>query len=492
MASSFTPTPLTEQVGTARTALGTAVHTAFDAVCGMRGAEDAVAFAIVAEEILRSAQALTVAAAAGLVEARAHEEYQLRSAAAVLNVVCRVGSSEAKRRVHLAGQITPRVTLHGEPLDAKLPDLAAAVRAGEVTAASAHRVAATDAKIATVVTEEARENLIGGLLEIARTEDDAFVNVCAKRSIEDAHPDGTEPTDAILRMRQGITFGIERDGLIPFSGCMTRLQYETVLSTIGTFTNPRLQQPNTGCDEAMTEGENTDTASDVSIDPGDGGDPILVNATGRTRPQLLLDGLVATCELASRTGRLPRNGGTRPTVIVTVPFDELREQLGTAETTFAGPVPAGRIRQLACDAGILPVVLGSDGQVLDAGAEKRLVEGPLRKVLTARDGGCALPHCDMPATWADAHHVIHWADGGPTTLENTVLLCRQHHTLVHHSAWKIVMRDDIPFFVPPWQIDPHQTPRRNHRHRRPRAEQRFRPRKPAPPPPSTDTGNRRT
>ncbi|NQX29027.1 HNH endonuclease [Microbacteriaceae bacterium VKM Ac-2854] len=109
----------------------------------------------------------------------------------------------------------------------------------------------------------------------------------------------------------------------------------------------------------------------------------------------------------------------------------------------------------------------------------------------ARDGGCAFPQCDLPATWADAHHVIHWADGGPTTLENTVLLCRQHHTLVHHSAWKIVMRDGIPYFVPPWQIDPHQTPRRNHRHRRPRAEQRFRPRKPAPPP-NTDTGNRRT
>ncbi|NQX28909.1 HNH endonuclease [Microbacteriaceae bacterium VKM Ac-2854] len=112
------------------------------------------------------------------------------------------------------------------------------------------------------------------------------------------------------------------------------------------------------------------------------------------------------------------------------------------------------------DANILPVVLGFDGQVLDAGAEKRLVEGPLRKILIARDGGCAFPQCDLPATWADAHHVIHWADGGPTTLENTVLLCRQHHTLVHHSAWKIVMRDGIPYFVPPWQIDPHQTPRR--------------------------------
>ncbi|NQX26290.1 DUF222 domain-containing protein [Microbacteriaceae bacterium VKM Ac-2854] len=410
MARSFTPTPLTEHVGTARDALGVAVDTAFRAVVGMRRAEDAVAFAVVAEEILRSAQALSIAAAAGLVEARAHEEYQLRNAAAVLNVLCRVSSSEAKRRVQLAGQVAPRVTLHGEPLAAKLPDLAAAVIAGEVTAASAHRVAVTDAKIATVVTEEARAALISGLLEVARTEDDSFVNICAKRTIENAHPDGSEPTDANLTMRQGITFGIERDGLIPFSGCMTRMQYKTVLSTIGTFTNPRLQQPVTGCDDTTDESDATDNPSSVSIDPGDIGDPILVNVTGRTRPQLLLDGLVASCELAARTGRLPRNGGVRPTVIVTVPFDELRERLGTADTTFAGPVPAGRIRQLACDAGILPVVLGSAGQVLDAGAEKRLVEGPLRKALIARDGGCAFPQCDLPAAWTDAHHVIHWAD----------------------------------------------------------------------------------
>lgn len=207
MALQFTPSTLAEQVGAARVALSDAVGTAFAAVPGTRRAEDAVAFAIVAEEILRSAQALTIAAAAGLVEARAHEEYQLRGAAAVLNVVCRVEKADAGRRVVLAGHVASRVTLHGEPLAAKLPALAAAVRAGEVTAASAHRVAVTDAKIAPVVTEEAQDALIGGLLEIARTEDDAFVRTCAKRTVEDAHPDGTEPTEAILTMRQGITFG---------------------------------------------------------------------------------------------------------------------------------------------------------------------------------------------------------------------------------------------------------------------------------------------
>ncbi|NQX29952.1 DUF222 domain-containing protein, partial [Microbacteriaceae bacterium VKM Ac-2854] len=181
---------------------------------------------------------------------------------------------------------------------------------------------------------------------------------------------------------------------------------------------------------------------------------------------------------ASRTGKLPRNGGVKPAVIVTVGLDDLRERVGDADTTFAGPVPAAQIRQIACDARIIPVVLGADGAILDQGQSVRLVKGDLRDALIARDGGCAFPTCDAPATWTDGHHIRHWADGGPTSLENTVLLCRAHHTLVHHSDWRIVLINGIPHFIPPWQIDPHQKPRRNRRHRLPKPARRSRIRRP--------------
>jgi len=101
---------------------------------------------------------------------------------------------------------------------------------------------------------------------------------------------------------------------------------------------------------------------------------------------------------------------------------------GCASTTAFGTVVgssaagtilnAGDIRRLACDADIIPVVLGSAGEVLDVGRAARLFTRGQRRALTHRDGGCTWPGCDAPASWARAHHVVHWADGGRSDLDN--------------------------------------------------------------------------
>ena len=101
-------------------------------------------------------------------------------------------------------------------------------------------------------------------------------------------------------------------------------------------------------------------------------------------------------------------------------------------STAAGTVlSAGDVRRLACDADIIPVVLGSAGEVLDVGRAARLFTRGQRRALTHRDGGCTWPGCDAPASWARAHHVVHWADGGRSDLDNAALLCQRHHTHVH-------------------------------------------------------------
>ncbi|WP_404386539.1 HNH endonuclease [Knoellia locipacati] len=89
------------------------------------------------------------------------------------------------------------------------------------------------------------------------------------------------------------------------------------------------------------------------------------------------------------------------------------------------------VRRLACDADVLPVVLGSEGEVLDLGRAVRLFSRGQRRALWTRDGGCTYPGCDMPAGWSRAHHVVHWVDGGRSDLENAALLCQRHHTFVH-------------------------------------------------------------
>ena len=99
-------------------------------------------------------------------------------------------------------------------------------------------------------------------------------------------------------------------------------------------------------------------------------------------------------------------------------------------------------RMFACDAQIIPVVLGSKGEILDMGRAKRLITPGLRDYLHARDKGCTYPGCSAPPSWCDGHHIIHWARGGPTDRDNLALLCRHHHTVVHRHEHTATVDDD--------------------------------------------------
>ncbi|WP_336705184.1 HNH endonuclease signature motif containing protein [Micrococcus terreus] len=113
---------------------------------------------------------------------------------------------------------------------------------------------------------------------------------------------------------------------------------------------------------------------------------------------------------------------------------------------FSGPIDPRVIRAWACDAKILPVVLGAQGQIVDAGPARRVFPAPLRRAIIARDRGCAAPGCGQPATYCQVHHVQHYEHGGPTTVENGVLLCEHHHQAVHHDQYRIHMSHGVPWF----------------------------------------------
>jgi hypothetical protein len=184
----------------------------------------------------------------------------------------------------------------------------------------------------------------------------------------------------------------------------------------------------------------------------------------RVPAQRRADALVDVCRLALRTGDLPDNGGEPPQLSVTIAFDPLTSRLRTAAVDNGDRISASSARRLACDARILPVVLGGDSQVLDVGRSRRVAHGALRRALVARDRGCAFPDCDRPPRWCDAHHLKPWSRGGPTDLDNLVLLCRHHHRVLHDPAggWRArLAADRLPEFIPPRWIDLEQRPRRN-------------------------------
>jgi hypothetical protein len=137
-----------------------------------------------------------------------------------------------------------------------------------------------------------------------------------------------------------------------------------------------------------------------------------------------------------------------------------------AELTWGGPVSTGTARRLACDAAVTAVVLDQHGVPLRVGRAERGVTAGIWTALVARDRGCAFPACTRPPEWCHAHHIKHWADGGPTDLENLVLLCGYHHRIVHHGGWDVrIAADGHPEFLPPAWIEPARTPRRNIRPR---------------------------
>jgi hypothetical protein len=223
----------------------------------------------------------------------------------------------------------------------------------------------------------------------------------------------------------------------------------------------------------------------------------------RTAGQRTADALVELARRANDHGGLPAGHGVRPHLAVIVSLDSLltrandRSGDGTdradrfaagrfgsgaagglgcgwtptalGELGWGGPLSAEAVRRIGCDAGISRVITGPASVPLDVGREQRTVTAGQWTALVARDRGCAFPGCTRPSEWCIAHHIVHWADGGRTDLENLVLLCGYHHRVVHHGGWQVITAvDGHPQFVaPPW-VDPDQRPRCN---TRPRYEQ---------------------
>lgn len=144
--------------------------------------------------------------------------------------------------------------------------------------------------------------------------------------------------------------------------------------------------------------------------------------------------------------RLPLHGGDATTVIVSIDLASLRSELGSASLLGAGSIPgdhgspddhitAHEARRLACNARIVPAVLGGRSEVLDLGRARRLFSAAQRKALLVRDRTCRAEHCDIPGTWAEAHHWVPWQAGGETDMGNAVLLCSHHHHRAHDPVF---------------------------------------------------------
>jgi len=172
----------------------------------------------------------------------------------------------------------------------------------------------------------------------------------------------------------------------------------------------------------------------AALDPLSAPNPCDANGGRDPRPadRRRADALIEICRRAAAAGGAAP-ATTKAQVVVFIDLERLTDAVRGSGVTLAGQVLSPEtIRRLACDASIIPMVLGSQGQPLDVGRTRRLVTPALLAALWVRDRACTFPSCGRPPLWCDAHHVRHWVDGGETKLPNLALLCAYHHTWVHH------------------------------------------------------------
>ena len=420
----------------------------------------------------------------------------------LLRVRLRISGAEARRRIKAAADLLPGQTLTGEDVPARQGQLGAVLGAGVTAGANAETVEALGigsesvgvirrilGRVAEVAPREVVESVEATMTTWAMTFDPEALGKIGARILNHIDPDGLEPTDARIRERQGVRIGATWKGLTHLDVWADALQLETLLTVFDTGTNPRPGrrgssvgstgdgQPSEG--QKLGEGHVRDGRPGESQGsephPTEGSSSSPAVSDGRTRSQVMLDVLVSACAAALRVGGLREVGGLPPQVMVTMAYRDLVDGLvgsregpprvehgliadltdptrlsSSAQLPHAGPIPARRVRHLACDADLIPIVLGTDNRILDLGRSHRLVTPALRRALIARDGGCLFPGCNIPATWTEAHHLVEWYAGGVTSLDNLVLLCSHHHHAVHTGVWRITGPANRATFTPVW------------------------------------------
>ena len=193
---------------------------------------------------------------------------------------------------------------------------------------------------------------------------------------------------------------------------------------------PRAQHPGAGRPEVEA------SAGRPGVEPGTGRPEVDESSIGE------LAGGEAGSDLPWGGPRLP------PTQIsVLIGLDALRGQTDEVGVTDAGTELASEtVRRLACDAEIIPICLGGPGGSADIGRARRTVPLRLRRLLIARDRHCKWPGCNAPPSRCDAHHIVHWAERGPTNLDNLLLLCHVHHQHLHEHGYELKAQPDGSWF----------------------------------------------
>jgi hypothetical protein len=345
-----------------------------------------------------------------------------------------------------------------------LPQTAAALTDGVISPAHARVLAQGTRHLPDHLTRDAEPVLV----EAARRLDPPKLRQAIGYLVEVADPEGADAARQRRHERRGVWLSPTWQGMVAINGLLEAEAGATVLAALEPLARP------------------ADAADD------------------RSGSQRHADALAELARRSLEGGWLPKAGGVRPQLLVTVDLDSLLGRPGSfgGDLGWAGPVDREACRRLGCDGAVTRVLVtrqptthdpngdrgadhglgtgpdpdadhdpgelpgllerlraaltllpptlgGAPSQPLDVGRATRVVQPAQRAALAVRDRGCVFPGCDRPLAWCEGHHLWHWADGGPTDLGNLALLCRAHHRAVHEGGWQLTRGPDGRFTASP-------------------------------------------
>lgn len=329
-------------------------------------------------------------------------------------------------------------------LDRARPEVGAALRAGEMTPPQAHVVVrALDdlpASVPAEVVGAAERALVGHAARFAPKQlariGRHVLTVVAPQIADEAEARRLEAEESDARRRTRLSLRRTGDGTTRLSALLPDAIATRLAHYLEAFANPRRDGVPSSPTGAPADAAHAGCAT--------GDDPV----ARLSYPRRLGEAFGQLVESLDPR-RLPLHGGDATTLLVTISLESLRSGLGAGDLLGGGTVPrdadhdpcagehlsAGDVRRLACTAGLVPVVLGGASEMLDLGRARRLFTAAQRRALLLRDRTCRAEGCDIPGTWAEAHHWVPWASDGPTDLANGVLLCSHHHHRAHDPGY---------------------------------------------------------
>lgn len=365
------------------------------------------------------------------------KEQGFRTPAKLIAATTGGSTGDALRLVKVGEATAARTNLIGDRLPSRYPAVQAALAAGTVSAQVA----------ALIVAMLERVRVAAGAVRIAEGER-LLVRQAPGLAMDDMRrllqraeawldPDGVPPREEELRAKRSTRMW-ERDGLFHLELVADAATAAPVKAAVRGYVTAAF------------------AARTAAVEPD------AVDADRRSVEQLQADALSLICAQAlERQGdELPLAGAT---VIVRVGLDDLCAGDGVARIDGTDqPVSISAVRRMAADGGVIPWVMGGEGEVLDWGRRRRLFSRSQKLALTERDGGCAM--CALPPEMTKVHHIDWWQrDTGRTDLRNGILLCETCHHRIHDNGWEI--RIDgcgvaaRVWFIPPPHVDPERTPR---------------------------------